>query len=200
MIYCRKCGNQMPDDSVFCSKCGCNQNESVGSSNTPAKESLHPNDESTLYFGHSTKTITRFVFTIAFIFLILIIVIIIINGKIVELEEYWYTKDEIRKLTSMRNFNIFIDIALSAALLWRCVLTKKNFLRINNDSINGVSCLPFGFTTVEAHNININRIHSVVFKNSETLIVEADKKYVFLIENADKARNEIYWKMHKRPD
>lgn len=201
MIYCRKCGNQMPDDTVYCNKCGYNQNGSVGNSASPSEESFHPNDENTLYFGHSTKTITRFVLIIAFIIGIATIVTLFIDREIIELEEhYWKYGTEIKELTLLRNINIFIDVAYVAALLWRCNLTKKNYLRINNDSISGVSCLPFGFTTVDVHNIRIDSMYSVGFKDSETLIVVADKKYVFLIENAEKARNEIYWKMHKKTD
>lgn len=206
MIYCRKCGNQMPDDSVFCSKCGCNQNESVGSSNTPAKESLHPNDESTLYFGYSSKAITIFFLSIAVIFIISLIATISINGKIAELERlydrnwaYKY-KEAINEVTSLRNFNIFFDILLSAALIWRCLLIRKNHLRVYSDHISGTSCLPIGVTTVDINNLSYDRIHSVSYKNDRTLIVEADKKYVFIIDNADIARNEIYWRIHKKPD
>ena len=36
IMFCRKCGNQMPDDSVFCGKCGFNQKEQISSSPHPS--------------------------------------------------------------------------------------------------------------------------------------------------------------------
>ncbi len=49
MAYCRKCGFQMPDDSLFCPQCGIrvetnNVNESPGKEN-PATDNLDLNIE-----------------------------------------------------------------------------------------------------------------------------------------------------------
>ena len=59
MIYCRKCGSQMPDDSVFCSKCGCNQNDSIGNSASPSEESIYQNtdNEHTHYSSNDKRDI-----------------------------------------------------------------------------------------------------------------------------------------------
>ena len=205
MSYCRNCGNQLSDGSVFCSKCGISLNENKGGTSPPpnssAKSDYSKGDS--LHFGYSSKTVTRLFFLIAIILIIAIIVTITINDEIAKLEKlydrnwaYKY-KEAINKCISYRKFNTFFDILLIAALVWRCLLTRKNYLRIYDEHISGVSCLPIGVSTVEISNLSINRIHSVYAKNNDTLVVEADKKYVFLIDNAEKAHLELYKKIHK---
>lgn len=87
MIYCRKCGNQMPDDSVFCSKCGCNQNESIDNSASPSEASLHTNDdnENSQYSSNTKPTVN-----IANVALYIAMVIFVTGFLIIASNEHWF--------------------------------------------------------------------------------------------------------------
>ncbi len=210
-MFCRKCGNEIPNDSVFCGKCGFNQKEQTNSSpqsyknDSPQNKSLFHDGTSgsseSMYFDHSTKAVTIFVIAIAFILVVGIVSTIFINEKITTLEEYYYHygryRTELSQMKSLRNWNIFFDVMLIGSLLWRCFLTSKNYLRISGGMLNGICCPPFGFTTAEIRDLQITNIRSVEAKNKYSLVVTTDKNYVFLIEDAEKAYWIIYKKIHE---
>lgn len=178
MIYCRKCGNQMPDDSVFCNKCGCNQNESIGNSASPSEASLHPNDnnENSLCFRYNEKVFNQNIFWI--------ITVLICSGIVIL----------ISKNETLRGWIVFFDIIYAAGVIWSCIRVKNQILRINNDTISGIAGGLFSNT--EVHNLSIKRISNMqVFKDT-ALIIYADKPYTFNIENAEKARMELHKKIH----
>lgn len=209
-MFCRKCGNEISDDSIFCGKCGFNQNEQIyspsQSGDTNSQKESHTTPDSTSgsgkakYFDHSVKAISNLVAVIVAIVVILIMVTFFINGQIAELESRAYierVRDAINQLETMRNFNILFDVLMTGGLMWRSYLTNKNHLRISGDMLDGVCCPPFGFTTVTIEDLMIKDIISVEAKNNNTLVITTDKKYIFLIENAKKAAKIISKKMSK---
>lgn len=209
-MFCRKCGNEISDDSIFCGKCGFKQNEQIYSPSQPGDMSFrtesHTTPDSTSdsgkakYFDHSVKTISNLVAGIVWIVVILIMVTFFINGQIAKLEGRAYIErvhDAINQLETMRNFNILFDVLMIGGLMWRSYLTNKNHLRISGDMLDGVCCPLFGFTTITVENLMIRDIQSVMAKNNNTLVITADKKYIFLIENAKKAAKIISRKMSK---
>lgn len=58
-MYCRKCGNQMPDDTVFCSKCGSSL-KNVDMANTTQQTSYQNNTSNSVEFitPHTIPTST----------------------------------------------------------------------------------------------------------------------------------------------
>ncbi|MBR3970338.1 MAG: zinc ribbon domain-containing protein [Ruminococcus sp.] len=201
MIYCRKCGNQMPDDSVFCSKCGCNQNDSIGNSASPSEESFHPNinNENSIYFGYSERKLKQNIILIIAVIISTSFLILILNSQISEMEirSYMY-KTKISKLETIRSLIVFFDILYTALMIWSSIRLKKVYLRINGNSISGTA---FGtLTNTDIRNLSIKNIKSMELQNEkfmyDLLTIKADKPYVFFIENAEKAHMELHKKMH----
>ncbi|MBR2913416.1 MAG: hypothetical protein IKC40_05805, partial [Oscillospiraceae bacterium] len=74
---------------------------------------------------------------------------------------------------------------------------EQNHLHISEGILNGVSCSYLGstdlmgFITMNLRDLKVTDITKVIVKNNYTLVIMTNKKYVFLIEDAQKAREII---------
>lgn len=184
MSYCRKCGNQLSDDSVFCSKCGLKQTDPLAVSDSSSIQSRNTSDsdENPMYFRYSEKALTKKIMVIVFF----IVSLIFLRGfpALFDIEI---------PLAGSDGFLILMILCI-AEVIWSCVLLQKQYLRINKDSISGAAA--GFFINTEVHNLSLKRITDVKTVDDTLLMVFADRAYYFNVENAEKAHMELHKKIH----
>ncbi len=180
MIYCRKCGNQIPDDSTYCSQCGCKQNDSIGNANALSVQSQNTsnNNESSLHFGYNEKQFATIILVIVLLVVMYILLSFVLPVSIKKV-------DGIKKLT-------ILCIGLN---IWSCITLQKQHLCINKDTISGIANGFIVNTTL--HSLSIKQITNVqVIQNKMLMITANNKAYGFCIENAEKAHLELHKRMN----
>lgn len=210
MAYCRKCGYQIQDDAVYCGKCGSEQNASAPQQpvqyidTTPtiqqvkasADNSVKCADDTNLYFGYSNRMVTTNVICGVLGLVFVVIGVIFCNHKIGGLEDYRWLSDEIERLVLFRNVFIFLGLIVLVNF-WRAFMVSKNYLRITGNVINGV-CYN-GIANGTVYSLDISRVRNVTMKGRNALVIlaDADKKYVFFLDDPNRAATIIRSKFYK---
>lgn len=187
MIYCRKCGNQIPDDSTYCSQCGCKQNDSIGNANALSEQSQNTsnNNESSLHFGYNEKQFGTIIIVIVLLVVMYILLSFVLPVSIKVLPV------SIKKVGGLKKL-IILCIGLN---IWSCITLQKQHLCINKDTISGIANGFIVNTTL--HSLSIKQITNVqVIQNKMLMITANNKAYGFYIENAEKAHLELHKRMN----
>lgn len=204
MPFCRNCGNQIPENTKFCDKCGSAQQ--YDSSPAPSRlekpsTTFSDNEPKTLLSAsYSNKQFNTIVICIIFIAVLGFICVYILNNKINELSEYYYkdsVAQSIQSLKNIRAFSVFIDIILAGELVLKCFQIKNNYIHITEEGVSGEGCPIWGFGTLP-FKFSFKYIRNVESKNDGLLIITADKKYYCFVENASKAQMLIHNKFYDK--
>ncbi len=196
MPFCEKCGNQLKEESVFCSRCGTKKNSgsSFPDTSAPSIGMCHE---------YSTSAFTSRIVTLLITVVVDIAVIWYISEKIEKLERYLFKsyvessvpgltiEDCLEILKFLRVFLIISAVIYSVEYILKIIQIINNHLCIYNDYISG-KCCPFWGFGVNSFSLDYNNIYDITVKRNMMKIVDMyGKKYYCFIEEPIAAKKQI---------
>lgn len=196
MPFCEKCGNQLKEESVFCSRCGTKKNSgsSFPDASAPSMGMRHE---------YSTSEFTFRIVILLISVAVDIAAIWYISEKIDELEPYLFKsyiqssvsgltiKDCLEILKFLRIFLIISTVIYSVEYILKILQIVNNHLCIYNDCISG-KCCPFWGFGVKSFSLNYDNIYDITVKRNMMKILDVyGKKYYCFIEEPIAAKKHI---------
>lgn len=211
MSYCKNYGNQLKDDSKFCSKCGVQQSLSISNNqsySSPSSWRANSGDSGNLLLktGYSNKLLTRNILFIIIGIIYLALIYIILDQFISQNNNtysygggYKHSESSISFLKLLCSLCAIEVVVHTIMRIIRCIQIKNNYLNITEEGIYGVACPSFGFGTLN-FNVQFNQITSVVVKSGRIIFTTTfdNKKYYCCVEDYTTAINIINNKVFRK--
>ncbi len=196
MPFCEKCGNQLKEESAYCSRCGTKKNSGSSFPDASAPSTGMRHEYSTSAF---TSRIVLLLISVA----VNIAAIWYISEKIDKLEHYLF-KSHVQSAVSgltveecleilkfLRVFFIISIVIYTVEYILKIVQIINNHLCIFNDCISG-KCCPFWGFGVKSFCLTYDNIYDITVKRNMMKVLDMyGKKYYCFIEEPIAAKKHI---------